>query len=163
MLGNSVEKAVMDAGYEYIYDCVNGKRSIVFSNSREQTEYVCATLRQIAKVRNDRDVFLIHHGNLSASLREEAELKMKGGEGNPVTCATATLELGVDIGRLERIAHVDFPNSVSGFLQRLGRSGRRGEPPELMAVFREEEPLPNTPLPQIIPWNLLRAIAISQL
>ncbi|MBQ8848855.1 MAG: DEAD/DEAH box helicase [Clostridia bacterium] len=165
--GNAVKEnsqtATMDAGYEYLYDCVKDRKSIVFSNSREETEYVCATLRQIAKKRNENDVFLIHHGNLSASLREEAELKMKDDESFAVTCATATMELGIDIGRLERIAHVDFPNSVSGFLQRLGRSGRRGQPPEMMAVFREEEPLPNAPLPQIIPWNLIRAIAIIQL
>ena len=155
--------AVMDAGYEFLYDCVKNKKSIVFSNSREETEYVCATLRQIARKRNENDIFLIHHGNLSASLREEAELKMKDDESFAVTCATATMELGIDIGRLERIAHVAFPNSVSGFLQRLGRSGRRGQPPEMMAVFREEEPLPNAPLPQIIPWDLIRAIAIIQL
>ena len=155
--------AIMDAGYEYLYECVKNKKSIVFSNSREETEYVCATLRQISKKRNENDVFLIHHGNLSASLREEAELKMKDDEGFAVTCATATMELGIDIGKLERIAHVSFPNSVSGFLQRLGRSGRRGQPPEMMAVFREEEPLPNAPLPQIIPWDLIRALAIIQL
>ena len=155
--------AAMDAGYEYLYDCVKDKKSIVFSNSREETEYVCATLRQIAKKRCDKDVFLIHHGNLSASLREEAELKMKNDDSFAITCATSTMELGIDIGRLERIAHVDFPNSVSGFLQRLGRSGRRGQPPEMIAVFREEEPLPNAPLPQLIPWDLVRAIAIIQL
>ncbi len=156
-------RSVMDAGYEYIYDCVKSQKSLIFSNSREETEYVCATLRQISSKRHDKDVFLIHHGNLSASLREEAELKMRDDETFAVTCATATLELGVDIGRLERIVHVDFPNSVSGFLQRLGRSGRRGQPPEMMAVFREDEPLPNAPLPQIIPWGLIRAIAIVQL
>ena len=80
-----------------------------------------------------------------------------------MTCATVTMELGIDIGRLERILQMDSPNSVSSFLQRLGRSGRRGQPPEMMMVFREEEPLPNAPLPQLIPWGLIRAIAIVQL
>ena len=160
---DATSSAIMDAGYEYLYECVKKQKSIVFSNSREETEYVCATLRQISKKKNENDIFLIHHGNLSASLREEAELKMKDDESFAVTCATATMELGIDIGRLERIAHVAFPNSVSGFLQRLGRSGRRGQPPEMIAVFREEEPLPNAPLPQIIPWDLIRAIAIIQL
>ena len=157
------EKAAFDAGYEYIYDCVKGQKSLVFSNSREETEYVCATLRQIAAKREDRDIFLIHHGNLSAALREEAEQKMKNEETMAVTCATVTMELGVDIGRLERVMQVGSPHSVSGFLQRLGRSGRRGQPPEMMMVFREEEPLPNAPLPQLIPWDLIRAIAIVQL
>ena len=162
-VASSQGRAMMDAGYEYIYDSVKDKKSLVFSNSREETEYVCATLRQIASKRHDKDIFLIHHGNLSASLREEAELKMRDDESFAVTCATATMELGIDIGRLERTVHVAFPNSVSGFLQRLGRSGRRGQPPEMIAVFREEEPLPNAPLPQIIPWDLIRAIAIIQL
>ena len=156
-------KAALDAGYEYIYDCVKDKKALVFSNSREETEYITATLRQIAHYRGDRDKFLIHHGNLSASLREEAEMKMKDDEEEVATCATVTMELGIDIGKLERIVHNEAPHSVSSFLQRLGRSGRRGQPPEMIEVFREENPLPNTPLPQLMPWNLLRAIAIIQL
>ena len=159
----SKPKATLDAGYEFTYDCVKGQKSLVFSNSREETEYVCATLRQIAKKRGERDIFLIHHGNLSAALREEAERKMKDEDTHAVTCATVTMELGVDIGRLERILQIDSPHSVSAFLQRLGRSGRRGQPPEMMFVFREEEPLPNAPLPDLIPWSLLQAIAIVQL
>ncbi|MBQ8310777.1 MAG: DEAD/DEAH box helicase [Clostridia bacterium] len=152
-----------DAGYSFMYDCVHDRKSLVFSNSREETEYVCATFRQIAKMRGDKDVFLIHHGNLSASIREEAELKMKDEDEMAVTCATVTMELGIDIGRLERVLQNQSPNSVTSFLQRLGRSGRRGQPPEMMMVFREEDPLPNTPLPQLIPWELLKAIAIVQL
>lgn len=156
-------KVEIDPGYEYIYDCVKGKKAIIFSNSREETEYVTATMRQIADNRGDPDNFLIHHGNLSASIREEAESKMRDDEQKCVVAATVTMELGIDIGRLERIVQNDAPNSVSSFLQRLGRSGRRGEPPEMMMVFREENPLPNTPLPQLIPWGFLRAIAIVQL
>lgn len=155
---------VYDAGYTFMYDCVQGKRALVFSNSREETEYLCATFRQIARLRGDPDDFLIHHGNLSAALREEAELKMKDEEGPPtVTCATVTMELGIDIGKLERVLQNQSPNSVTSFLQRLGRSGRRGQPPEMMMVFREEDPLPNTPLPHLMPWELLKAIAIIEL
>lgn len=157
------KRAQIDSGYEYMYDCVKDKKSLVFSNSREETEFVTATLRQIAKNRGERDIFLIHHGNLSASIREEAEQKMKDEDIHAVTCATVTMELGIDIGRLERVVQNSSPNSVSSLLQRLGRSGRRGQPPEMMLVFREENPLPNTPLPQLIPWELIRAIAIVQL
>ena len=157
------QKAAIDSGYEFVYDSVKDVKSIVFSNSREETEYITATLRQIADIRKEKDRFLIHHGNLSASIRDEAERKMKNDEYDCVTCATVTMELGIDIGRLERIIQNDAPNSVSSFLQRLGRSGRRGQPPQIITVLREEDPLPNTPLPQLIPWNLLRAIAIIQL
>ena len=121
-------------------------------------------MRQIAKRRKDDDIFLIHHGNLSASLREDAEKKMKSDEFvNAVTCATVTMELGIDIGRLDRVLQVGAPTTVSGFLQRLGRSGRRGAPPEMIMVYREETALPNAPLPEIIPWELLRGVAIISL
>ncbi len=156
--------ANLDPGYEFLYDAVWGSKAIVFSNSREETEYVTATLRQIAKARGDDDIFLIHHGNLSASIREDAEQKLKDDDTlRAVTCATVTLELGIDIGRLERVAQMGAPTTVSGFLQRLGRSGRRGAPPEMIMVYREDTPLPNAPLPEIIPWELLRGIAIIDL
>jgi len=163
-VGNRREETMhLDPGYEYIYEATEGKKAIVFSNSREETEYICATLREIADYRGDPDRFLIHHGFLSAAIREEAEMKMKDDDISAVACATVTMELGIDIGKLERIIQQGSPNSVSSFLQRLGRSGRRGDPPEMMMVFREENPLPNTPLPGLIPWELLKAIAIVQL
>ncbi len=156
-------KVGFDPGYEYVYRCTEGKSCLVFSNSREETESVTAALRQLAERRGEPDRFLIHHGNLSAALREETEEKMKSAEEKFTACATVTLELGIDIGRLERIIQLDAPNTVSSFLQRLGRSGRQNAPPEMMTVIREEEPLPNAPLPQIIPYRLLQAIAVIQL
>ena len=157
-------RAKLDPGYEFLYDILDSKKALVFSNSREETELVTATLRQIARARGESDIFLIHHGNLSASLREDAERKMKDESiARAVTCATVTLELGIDIGRLDRVAQMGAPTTVSGFLQRLGRSGRRGSPPEMVMVYREDTPLPNAPLPQIIPWELLRGIGIVEL
>lgn len=156
------EKAEIDAGYEYLYDCVKDNKSIVFSNSREETEYVTATLRQIAARRMEDDIFYIHHGNLSAAIREEAEQKLKD-EKKCVACATVTLELGIDIGRIERILNMGAPTTVSSFLQRLGRSGRKTGIPEMFMLFREEKPLPDTPLPQLIPWELVRGIAVVEL
>ncbi len=157
-------RARLDPGYEFLYDAMYGKKALVFSNSREETEYVTATLRQICRLRGDNDTFMIHHGNLSASIREDAERTMKDDSvRQAVTCATVTLELGIDIGRLDRVGQVGAPTTVSGFLQRLGRSGRRGSPPEMIMVYREETPLPNAPLPEIIPWELLRGIGIIDL
>ena len=53
----------LDYGFEYIYDCSKDKKCLVFSNSREETEYLTATLRQIADRRGEEDVFQIHHGS----------------------------------------------------------------------------------------------------
>ena len=154
----------MDEGYSFLYDAVKHKKSLVFSNSREETEFVTATLRQIAKYRHEDDIFYIHHGNLSASLREDAELQMKDEtKTKAVTCATVTMELGIDIGRLDRVAQMGSPTTISSFLQRLGRSGRREAPPEMFMLYREEMALPNDPLPHLIPWELLRGIAIVEL
>ena len=161
--GKTVVTKGIDPGYDYVYDCVKDKKSLVFSNSREETEYITATLRQIAGKRKEPDIFSIHHGNLSAAIREEAELDLKNDEIVNTTCATVTLELGIDIGKLERIVQIEAPNSVSALLQRIGRSGRRGAPPEMMMVFREELQVPDTPLPQMIPWQLLQGIAVVQL
>ncbi len=158
------EKVQFDPGFEYIYRCTKNKSCLVFSNSREETEYVTSALRQLAQERGEQDRFLIHHGNLSAALREETERRLKNEDDEKYTaCATVTLELGIDIGRLERVIQLDAPNTVSSFLQRLGRSGRRETPPEMLTVIREEEPLPNAPLQRTIPWGLLQAIAVIQL
>ncbi len=147
----------------FIYTATKGEKCIVFSDSREETEYITATLRQLAKKKGEEDRFYIHHGNLSAAIREEVEDSLRSDDKNITACATVTLELGIDIGRLKRIINQGAPNSVSGFLQRLGRSGRRGAPPEMLMVFREDETLPNAPIYQLIPWELLQGIAIIEL
>lgn len=147
----------------FIYNATKGDKCIVFSDSREETEFITATLRQLAKKKGEEDRFYIHHGNLSAAIREETEEGLRSEEKAITACATVTLELGIDIGRLKRIINQGAPNSVSGFLQRLGRSGRRGSPPEMLMVFREDETLPNAPIYQLIPWELLQGIAIIEL
>lgn len=157
------EEKGQGAADAFIYKATKGDKCVVFSNSREETEDITATLRTIAKKRNEEDRFYIHHGNLSASIREEAEEVLKADEKAVTACATVTLELGIDIGKLRRIINQGAPTTVAGFLQRLGRSGRRGNPPEMLMVFREEEALPNAPLFQIIPWELLQGIAIIEL
>ncbi len=153
----------IDAGFEYVHRASNKKRAIIFSNSREETELVCATMHQICQKKGTEDRFYIHHGNLSASIREDAERAIKDDEKKAVACATVTLELGIDIGKLERIINIEAPNTVSGFLQRIGRSGRRNTPPEMVAVFRETTPLPYAPFYEMIPWHMIQMIAIIQL
>ncbi len=85
---------------------------------------------------------------------------MKDDSFDLTTVTTATLELGIDIGKLERAFQVDAPFTVSSFLQRMGRTGRRDLPPEMWFVVREEEPEPRTLMPDTIPWKLLQAIAL---
>ena len=152
-----------DPGIGYIFEHTRGKKCLVFTNSREECETVCQQLRQYCETNHEPERFLIHHGNLSASYRESAEEDMKDDDSLMSVCATATLELGIDIGRLERAFHVDAPYTVSGFLQRLGRTGRRGDPAEMWFVMREEHPEARAMMPDMIPWYLIQGIALVQL
>ena len=159
---DSAPKAA-DPGMAYIFEHTRGKKCLVFTNSREECESVCQSLRQYCEANHEPDRFLIHHGNLSASYRESAEEEMKDDDSVMSVCATATLELGIDIGRLERAFQIDAPFTVSGFLQRMGRTGRRGNPSEMWFVMRENHPEPRAMLPAMIPWYLIQGIALVQL
>ena len=152
-----------DPGIGYIFEHTRGKKCLVFTNSREECEAVCQYLRQYCEANHEPDRFLIHHGNLSASYRESAEDEMKDDDSFMSVCATATLELGIDIGRLERAFQIDAPFTVSGFLQRMGRTGRRGDPSEMWFVMREEHQEARAMLPDFIPWHLIQGIALVQL
>lgn len=152
-----------DPGMGYIFEHTRGKKCLIFTNSREECESVCQHLRQYCEAKHEPDRFLIHHGNLSASYRESAEDEMKDDDSLMSICATATLELGIDIGRLERAFQIDAPFTVSGFLQRMGRTGRRGNPSEMWFVMREDHPEARAMLPDMIPWYLIQGIALVQL
>lgn len=152
-----------DPAIGYIFEHTRSRKCLVFTNSREECEAVCQQLREYCKVNHEPDRFLIHHGNLSPALRETAEDAMKDEDSYMTTCATATLELGIDIGQLEAAYQIDAPFTVSGFLQRMGRTGRRGTPPEMHFVMREEHPESRAMLPDLIPWPLLQGIALVQL
>ena len=152
-----------DPGIGYIFERTRGHKCLVFVNSREEAEAVCTMLRSYCEANHEPERFLIHHGNLSAAFRESAEEVMRDDERLDTTVTTATLELGIDIGRLERAFQIDAPFTVSSFLQRMGRTGRRGTPPEMHFVMREEQPEPRSMLPETIPWKLLQGIALVQL
>lgn len=151
-----------DPGIGYIFEHTRGKKCLVFVNSREECEAVTTTLRSYCEAKHEPDRFLIHHGNLSAAYRETAEAVMKDEEQFQTTVTTATLELGIDIGRLERAFQIDAPFTVSSFLQRMGRTGRRDLPPEMWFVMREEQPEPRAMLPETVPWKLIQGIALIQ-
>lgn len=160
--GTDIAPDHSDPGIGYIFEHTKGKKCLVFVNSREECEAVTTTLRSYCEAKNEPDRFLIHHGNLSQAYRETAEEVMKDDEQYQTTVTTATLELGIDIGRLERAFQIDAPFTVSSFLQRMGRTGRRDLPPEMWFVIREDEPEPRAMLPETVPWKLIQGIALVQ-
>ena len=146
---------------EFIYSNCHTKKCLVFTNSRGNAEETIANMKSIAKARNERDVFFVHHGSVSASLRQETEHALRDNEGPTVAAATLTLELGIDIGDLDSTIQLGAPYTCSSFVQRLGRSGRRTGKSQMMFVSLQKEKHKN-PF-DALPWDLLRSIAIIQL
>ncbi len=161
---DQIEESDKITSYDrYIFEQSKMRKCLIFTNNRAGAESVIASLRQVAESEGLPDIYHVHHGSISASLREAAESAMRDSTYPAVTAATVTLELGIDIGQLERVIQLNAPFSVSSFLQRLGRSGRRGNPSEMWFVCGEDKLADNDPLPAEIPWHLLQAIAIIQL
>ena len=147
----------------YLFETTHAKEKVlIFANQRSEVEATIALLREMARRRNLPDIYHVHHGSIAAPLREATELAMRDERQRAVVAATITLELGIDIGQLERVVQLGSPFSVSSFLQRLGRSGRRGNPSEMWFIC-QEAPTGKDMLPQQLPWELLQAIAIVQL
>ncbi|MDW9414207.1 DEAD/DEAH box helicase [Sinorhizobium meliloti] len=95
-----------------------GERRLIFSDSRARVEELASGLRR-AGVRT-----FVSHGSLSADERRQAEAAFAS-DPDCAIVATSTLEMGIDVGDLDRVIQVGAPPSVASFLQRMGRSGRR--------------------------------------
>jgi len=149
--------------YEYLFKMTLDKKTIIFTNSREESELVIANLKEIAAKNKAPDVYRVHHGNVSALIRENTEDEMKNADEKIVTGATVTLELGIDIGSLDQAVQVGAPISVSSFAQRLGRCGRRGQIPQLLFTFVEDIKINSADTLGPINWEFIRTIAIIEL
>jgi len=149
--------------YEYLFRMTLDKKTIIFTNSREETELVIANLREIALRKKAPDIYRVHHGNVSALIRETTEDEMKANSEKIVTGATVTLELGIDIGSLDQAVQVGAPLSVSSFAQRMGRCGRRGQIPQLLFTFVESPQVHSSDTLGPINWDFIRTIAIIEL
>ena len=149
--------------YEYLFRMTLDKKTIIFANSREEIELIMANLREIALKNKAPDVYRVHHGNVSALLRETTEDEMKTEDEKIVTGATVTLELGIDIGSLDQAVQAGAPLNVSSFAQRLGRCGRRGQIPQLLFTFVENIRINSDDTLGPINWEFIRTIAIIEL
>jgi ATP-dependent helicase Lhr and Lhr-like helicase len=94
------------------------RTTLVFVNTRKLSERVAHNLAE----RLGKDAVLPHHGSLSRRLRLEAEEKLKAGQLR-VVVATASLELGIDIGTVDLVCQIATPRSIAVGLQRVGRAG----------------------------------------
>ena len=94
------------------------RTTLVFVNTRRLAERVCRHLSE----RLGEEHVAAHHGSLAKELRLNAEQRLKRG-GLKALVATASLELGIDIGDVDLVCQLSSPRSINAFLQRVGRSG----------------------------------------
>jgi ATP-dependent Lhr-like helicase len=107
-----------------------GAKSLFFCQSRSTTEAVAEYMR-----RAGTEVF-VHHSAVSKEERLLAEERFHRGSDACIVC-TSTLELGIDVGDLDKVLQAEAPDTVSSFLQRMGRTGRRGDRPANTTFFCE--------------------------
>ena len=112
--------------YERLTESIEAhKTTLVFVNTRRMTERLAARLTD----RLGEEAVTAHHGSLSREARLDAEERLRAGTLKALV-ATASLELGIDIGHVDLVCQIGSPRWISTFLQRVGRSGHtvRGTP-----------------------------------
>ena len=126
-LGPVASNELWDTIYDRLVELVNQHRStLVFVNTRRMAERLCHELG----TRMGEENVAAHHGSLSRKLRLAAENKLKNGQVR-VLVATASLELGIDVGTVDLAVQINSPRAIAVALQRVGRSGHwRGAIPK---------------------------------
>jgi len=142
---------------------LRGYDNLVFANSRSAVELLAARLRDMCEAAGVPNEFFPHHGSLSKELREDVEAALKDHTRPTTAVATTTLEMGIDIGSVYSVVQVGAPPSVAALRQRLGRSGRRGEPAVLRICVTEPSVDQRTSLADQLRAELIQGIAMLTL
>lgn len=126
-----------------LFKVITKGKNLIFANAKATLEEYCDAMKQIAKEKNYPPNFYIHHGSLAKNIREECEDLLKT-ENNIAVFCSGTLELGIDIGKIERVIFLAPPFSVSSMVQRIGRSGRKKNTNREFRFFIEENAINDT-------------------
>ncbi|UII27553.1 DEAD/DEAH box helicase [Fulvivirga maritima] len=135
-----------------LYKETSVSKALIFPNSRGRVEEIAVKLLKISsKVGGHRNYFA-HHSSVDKEIRESIERFAKEKEhfNFCITC-TSTLELGIDIGTIDKVVQVDSTHSVASLVQRVGRSGRREGEMSLLSLYATNE------------WSLLQSLACWKL
>jgi ATP-dependent Lhr-like helicase len=135
------------------------RSTIVFVNTRRLVERVAHALEQ----RLGAGQVAAHHGSMARRIRLDAEQRLKAGE-VPVVVATASLELGIDVGAVDLVCHLGAPRALATLIQRVGRSGHvRGAVPKgILFPLTRDELLQSAAAVQAVREGGLDALAIPR-
>jgi len=121
---------------------------LIFPNSRGRAEEVAVKLRKISDRVHGHKHYYSHHSSVDKEIRENIEHFAKNNERfNFCISCTSTLELGIDIGTVEKIVQIDSTHSVASLVQRIGRSGRREGEKSIVNLYATDK------------WSLLQSLA----
>jgi ATP-dependent Lhr-like helicase len=147
-----------------VYDRLTGliqshRSTLVFVNTRRMAERVAFRLTE----QLGEDAVASHHGSLSREIRLDAEQRLKAGKLKAIV-ATASLEMGIDIGYIDLVCQIGSPRSIATFLQRVGRSGHAvgALPKGRLFPLTRDELLESMALVRAVRYGLLDRIEIPQ-
>ena len=133
--------------------------TLVFVNTRRLSERLALALSE----RLGDNSVCSHHGSMSKELRHDAEQKLKAGD-LKVLVATASMELGIDIGSVDLVVQFSSPKSIAVFLQRVGRSGHsiHGSPKGILFPLTRDDLVESTALLNCVKKGELDKICLSE-
>ncbi|HBC7422588.1 TPA: DEAD/DEAH box helicase [Serratia marcescens] len=146
-----------------IFRLCRGDSHLVFANSRSRTESIAAMLSDMCEEHIVPNEFFPHHGSLARELRETLEARLQKGNLPTTAVCTMTLELGIDIGKVQSVIQVTPPHSVSSLRQRMGRSGRRDSPSILRVLITEQELSATSSIVDHLRLQLVQSMAMIRL
>lgn len=135
-----------------LYKETYSNKVLVFPNSRGRAEEVAVKLKRIAEKVNGHTAYYSHHSSVDRELREWIENFAKTNKYHPfVISCTSTLELGIDIGSVEKVVQIDATHSIASLIQRVGRSGRKDGQASSLVLYATGK------------WSLLQSLACWEL
>lgn len=129
--------------YAETRDC----KALVFPNARGRVEEVAVKLKKISNKVGGHQNFFSHHSAVDKETREYVEFFAKNNTQNFTISCTSTLELGIDIGNVDKVVQIDATHSIASLIQRIGRSGRREGKSSNLVLYSTD------------PWSLLQSLA----
>lgn len=130
--------------YRETYNC----KALIFPNARGKVEEVAVKLKKISEKVGGHPNFFAHHSAVDKETREYVEFFAKSQlQQNFTISCTSTLELGIDIGNVEKVIQIDATHSIASLVQRIGRSGRREGKSSNLVLYSTNS------------WSLLQSVA----
>lgn len=131
-----------------LYVETRNNKVLIFPNSRGRTEEIAVKLKKIAERVGGHLNHFSHHSSVNKDVREYVEYFAKNTDRQNFTIScTSTLELGIDIGSVDKVVQIDATHSIASLIQRVGRSGRKDGQQSNLYLYSTDK------------WNLLQSLA----